>query len=239
MSTSVLVIEDDVSIQEVLRYSLVQAGFHVQIAGSAEEAQSFISRVLPDVVLVDLMLPGISGSAFARQLRQNARTRELPLIMVTARADESDRIAGLELGADDYLPKPFSPRELVARIRAVLRRRAPQHSGESIELGRLSLDPMAHTVTLDGRQLDIGPTEYKLLHYLMTHTGRVFGRQQLLNAVWGDHRFIEERTVDVYVRRLRACLGDDGEELVETVRGVGYKMSAPASPRSEQSQTAL
>ena len=236
MSTNVLVIEDDVSIQEVLRYSLVQAGFDVQLAGSAEEAQKLVSHILPDVVLVDLMLPGMSGSAFAKQLRQNPRTRDLPMIMVTARADESDRVAGLELGADDYLPKPFSPRELVARIRAVLRRRAPQHSGENIELGRLSLDPLAHTVTLDGRQLDIGPTEYKLLHYLMTHTGRVFGRQQLLNAVWGDHRFIEERTVDVYVRRLRACLGDDGEELVETVRGVGYKMSAPS--HSSQSQHA-
>jgi len=236
VTTKVLVIEDDASIQEVLRYSLVQAGFNVQIAESAEEAQKLIAHVLPDVVLVDLMLPGMSGSTFARQLRQNPRTRELPMIMVTARADESDRVAGLEIGADDYLPKPFSPRELVARIRAVLRRRAPQHSGETIEHDRLKLDPMAHTVTLDGRELDIGPTEYKLLHYLMSHTGRVFGRQQLLNAVWGDHRFIEERTVDVYVRRLRACLGDDGEDLVETVRGVGYKMSSISSSRSSQAQ---
>lgn len=229
MSARVLVIEDDASIQEVLRYSLVQAGFNVQIVGSAEEAQLLVANVLPDVVLVDLMLPGMSGSAFARLLRQTPRTRELPLIMVTARADESDRIAGLELGADDYLPKPFSPRELVARIRAVLRRRAPQHSGDSIELGRLKLDPSAHTVLLDDSEIEIGPTEYKLLHYLMSHPNRVFGRQQLLNAVWGDHRFIEERTVDVYVRRLRACLGDDGEELVETVRGVGYKMSSRSS----------
>jgi two-component system phosphate regulon response regulator PhoB len=234
MATQVLVIEDDASIQEVLRYSLVQAGFEVKIVGSAEEAQLAVTKVLPDVVLVDLMLPGISGSAFARQLRQNPRTRDLPMIMVTARADESDRVAGLEIGADDYLPKPFSPRELVARIRAVLRRRAPQHSGEVIEFDRLKIDPSAHTVTLDGRELDIGPTEYKLLHYLMSHPGRVFGRQQLLNAVWGDHRFIEERTVDVYVRRLRACLGDDGEELVETVRGVGYKMSSRSSQVQQQ-----
>lgn len=224
--TRILVVEDDASIQEVLRYSLVQAGFTVEIVSSAEQAQKSISHVLPDVVLLDLMLPGMSGSAFARQLRQAPRTRELPLIMVTARADESDRVAGLETGADDYLPKPFSPRELVARIRAVLRRRAPQHSGEVIELGRLRLDPSAHTVSLDERQIDVGPTEYKLLHYLMSHPGRVFSRQQLLNAVWGDHRFIEERTVDVYVRRLRASLGDDGEKLVETVRGVGYKMSS-------------
>lgn len=236
MTTRVLVIEDDASIQEVLRYSLVQAGFDVQIVGSAEEAQKAVSQVLPDVVLVDLMLPGMSGSAFARLLRQNPRTRDLPMIMVTARADEGDRVAGLEIGADDYLSKPFSPRELVARIRAVLRRRAPQHSGEIIEFDRLKLDPAAHTVMLDGRELDIGPTEYKLLHYLMSHPGRVFGRQQLLNAVWGDHRFIEERTVDVYVRRLRACLGDDGEELVETVRGVGYKMSLRASQAQQQRQ---
>ena len=234
MTTSVLVIEDDISIQEVLRYSLVQAGFNVLIAGSAEEAQKAIAHVLPDVVLVDLMLPGMSGSTFARQLRQNPRTKELPMIMVTARADEGDRVAGLEIGADDYLPKPFSPRELVARIRAVLRRRAPQHSGETVEFDRLKLDPMAHTVMLDGREIEIGPTEYKLLHYLMSHPGRVFGRQQLLNAVWGDHRFIEERTVDVYIRRLRACLGDDGEELVETVRGVGYKMSSRASHAHQQ-----
>ena len=236
MTTRVLVIEDDASIQEVLRYSLVQAGFTVEIAGSAEEAQKAVARVLPDVVLVDLMLPGMSGSAFARQLRQNPRTRELPIIMVTARADESDRVAGLEIGADDYLPKPFSPRELVARIRAVLRRRAPQHSGDTIELDRLRIDPLAHTVMLDGREVDIGPTEYKLLHYLMSHPNRVYRRQQLLNAVWGDHRFIEERTVDVYVRRLRACLGDDGEELVETVRGVGYKMSSRVSAHTSQVQ---
>ena len=234
MTTRVLVIEDDASIQEVLRYSLVQAGFDVEIVGAAEVAQQSIAKVLPDVVLVDLMLPGMSGSAFARQLRQNPRTRDLPMIMVTARADESDRVAGLEIGADDYLPKPFSPRELVARIRAVLRRRAPQHSGEIIELDRLKIDPAAHTVTLDAREVDIGPTEYKLLHYLMSHPNRVYSRQQLLNAVWGDHRFIEERTVDVYVRRLRACLGDDGDELVETVRGVGYKMSSRATQTQQQ-----
>ena len=234
MTTHVLVIEDDASIQEMLRYSLVQAGFNVQIVGTAEEAQQAVSRILPDVVLVDLMLPGMSGSVFVRQLRQNPRTRDLPMIMVTARADESDRVAGLEIGADDYLPKPFSPRELVARIRAVLRRRAPQHSGDVIEFDRLRLDPAAHSVTLDGREIDLGPTEYKLLHYLMSHPGRVFGRQQLLNAVWGDHRFIEERTVDVYIRRLRACLGDDGEELVETVRGVGYKILSRIKQTQQQ-----
>ena len=225
MKTRVLVIEDDRAIQEVLRYSLVQAGFDVQLVGSAEEGLSVIRQVLPDLMLVDLMLPGMSGTALARQLRMDQRTRDVPMIMVTARAEEADRVSGLELGADDYVSKPFSPRELVARIRAVLRRRAPQHSGEALELNSLRLDPAMHSVTLEGVLLELGPTEFKLLHYLLSHPGRVFSRQQLLNAVWGDHRFVEERTVDVYVRRLRASLGSDGEELVETVRGVGYKMA--------------
>lgn len=226
MTTRVLVIEDDLSIQEVLRYTLIQAGFEVQLVGSAEEGLADIRRVLPDLLLVDLMLPGMSGVTFARQVRQDARTKDIPLIMVTARADETDRVGGLEIGADDYVTKPFSPRELVARIRAVLRRRAPQHSGEVMEVGPLHLDPAAHTVLLEGQPVDLGPTEFKLLHYLLSHPGRVFSRQQLLNAVWGDHRFIEERTVDVYVRRLRAGLGPLGEKLIETIRGVGYKLIA-------------
>lgn len=225
MKTRVLVIEDDRAIQEVLRYSLVQAGFDVQLVDSAEEGLSVIRQVLPDLLLVDLMLPGMSGTAFARQLRMDQRTRDVPMIMVTARTEEADRVSGLELGADDYVSKPFSPRELVARIRAVLRRRAPQHSGEAMESNGLRLDPATHSVTLEGVLLELGPTEFKLLHYLLSHPGRVFSRQQLLNAVWGDHRFVEERTVDVYVRRLRASLGIEGEELVETVRGVGYKMT--------------
>ena len=229
MKTRVLVIEDDRAIQEVLRFSLVQAGFDVQMVGSAEEGLGVIRQVLPDLLLVDLMLPGMSGTALARQLRLDPRTRDVPMIMVTAKAEEADRVSGLELGADDYVSKPFSPRELVARMRAVLRRKAPQHSGEPLDVGELRLDPGTHVVTLAGTPLDLGPTEFKLLHYLMSHPGRVFSRQQLLNAVWGDHRFVEERTVDVYVRRLRAGLGPSGEELVETVRGVGYKMAVPAA----------
>ena len=229
MKTRVLVVEDDKAIQEVLRFSLVQAGFDVQMVGSAEEGLGVIRQVLPDLLLVDLMLPGMSGTALARQLRLDPRTRDVPMIMVTARAEESDRVSGLELGADDYVSKPFSPRELVARMRAVLRRKAPQHSGEPLEVGELRLDPGTHVVTLAGAVLDLGPTEFKLLHYLISHPGRVFSRQQLLNAVWGDHRFVEERTVDVYVRRLRAGLGPSGEALVETIRGVGYKMAVPAA----------
>lgn len=228
MQPSVIVIEDDAAIQEVLRYTLVQAGFDVRLAASAEEGLSAVRQVLPDVLLVDLMLPGISGTSFVRQIRQDPRTRDVPTIMVTARAEEADRVGGLETGADDYVTKPFSPRELVARIRAVLRRRAPQHGGEVIEIGALRLDPMEHSISYEGKPLNLGPTEFKLLQYLVAHPGRVFSRQQLLNAVWGDHRFIEERTVDVYVRRLRAGLGSEAENLIETIRGVGYKFLPPA-----------
>lgn len=224
MDANIVVVEDDPAIQEVLRYTLIQAGFQVRITSSAEEGLASVRQVLPDVLLVDLMLPGISGTTFAKQIRQDARTKDVPLIMVTAKADEGDRVNGLEIGADDYVTKPFSPRELVARIRAVLRRRAPQHSGDVFEVGGLRLDPVAHTVTWQGAPLELGPTEFKLLQYLLSHPGRVFSRQQLLNAVWGDHRFIEERTVDVYVRRLRAGLGSEAEQLIETIRGVGYKL---------------
>lgn len=226
MAAQVLVIEDDPSIRELLRYALVQGGFEVNLAASAEEGLAAARQVLPDVFLVDLMLPGMSGVGFARQIRQDPRTREVPLIMVTARAEEADRVAGLEVGADDYVTKPFSTKELVARIRAVLRRRAPQHAGQVIDYGPLRLDPGAHQVLCNGTPLELGPTEFKLLHYLLSQPGRVFSRQQLLDGVWGDHRFIEERTVDVYVRRLRACLGAEAEDLVETVRGVGYRLAS-------------
>ncbi len=229
MEPTVIVVEDDIAIQEVLRYTLVQAGFNVRLASSAEEGLTAVRQILPDVLLVDLMLPGMSGTTLARLIRQDPRTREVPMIMVTARAEEADRIGGLETGADDYVTKPFSPRELVARIRAVLRRRAPQHSGDVMEIGGLKLDPTSHSVSYEGNALDLGPTEFRLLQYLLAHPGRVFSRQQLLNAVWGDHRFIEERTVDVYVRRLRAGLGAEAERLIETIRGVGYKLVPPSS----------
>lgn len=223
----VLVVEDEVAIQELLRFSLQQAGFDTVVVDSAEQALAEVASELPAVVLLDLMLPGMSGIALARHLRAEARTRHLPIIMVTARAEEIDRIQGLDLGADDYVTKPFSPKELVARIRAVLRRRAPHQAGDVVEIGVVRLDPTDHAVTVDGQPLALGPTEFELLQFLMNHPNRVFSRDQLLNALRGDHRFLEERTIDVYVRRLRAALGPDAEAMIETVRGLGYKLVAP------------
>jgi two-component system phosphate regulon response regulator PhoB len=227
--TTVLVVEDDPTIHELVRFTLEEAGFGVVAASSAEQALDRLREVLPDVVLIDWMLPGMTGLALAQRVRAEARTRALPIIMVTARAQEADRVAGLEQGADDYITKPFSPRELVARIRAVLRRRAPEQAGDVLEVGPLRLDPSSHTVSINGTPLDMGPTEFKLLRFLMTQPGRVFTRAQLLDKVWGDHVFIEERTIDVHVRRLRLALGADGESMIETVRGVGYKLARNAN----------
>jgi two-component system phosphate regulon response regulator PhoB len=219
----ILVVEDEPAIQELLRLTLAPAGYEVEVAGSAEDGLSAVRRELPEAALIDWMLPGMSGLQMARQLRGDQRTRMLPIIMLTARGDESDRVSGLETGADDYITKPFSPRELVARLRAVLRRRAPQHSGDVIEIDGIRLDPAAVAVTVDGDACALGPTEFKLLRLLMSHPARVFNRGQLLDLVWGDHRFVEERTVDVSIRRLRAAIGAKGEALIETVRGVGYR----------------
>lgn len=224
----ILVVEDEAAIQELLRYSLEQAAFEVAIVASAEAALGEIRNQLPALVLLDLMLPGMSGVALAKRLRSEARTRELPIIMVTARGEEADRVQGLEIGADDYVSKPFSPKELIARIRAVLRRRAPHLAGDPVEIGPLRLDPGARTVTCQGRAVSLGPTEFELLQYLMTHPNRALTRDQLLNALRGDHRFLEDRTVDVYIRRLRAGLGPAGDTLIETVRGVGYKLVSPS-----------
>ena len=221
----VLVVEDEPAIQELLAIALTTAGFGVDVTDSAEEALQSINKALPEAVLIDWMLPGMSGLQFARQLRGHPRTAELPLIMLTARGDESDRVAGLETGADDYITKPFSPRELVARIRAVLRRRMPQHAGDVITHSGVQLDPAALSVTIDGTECSINPTEFKLLRLLLSQRGRVFNRGQLLDLVWGDHRDVEERTVDVSIRRLRVALGPRGDELIETVRGVGYRLA--------------
>lgn len=224
----ILVVEDEAAIQELLRYSLEQAAFEVVIVPSAEAALEEIRQRLPALVLLDLMLPGMSGSALAKRLRSDARTRELPIIMVTARADESDRVQGLDIGADDYVSKPFSPKELIARIRAVLRRRAPHLAGDPVEIGPVRLDPGSRTVTCHGQPVTLGPTEFELLQYLMNHPNRALTRDQLLNALRGDHRFLEDRTIDVYIRRLRAGLGPVGEQLIETVRGIGYKLVSPS-----------
>jgi two-component system phosphate regulon response regulator PhoB len=223
MSATVLVVEDEPSIQELVAVNLEHAGHRVVRAASAEDAEAAIRAALPDVVVLDWMLPGESGVAFVRRLRGDPRTRDLPVLMLTARAMEQDKVSGLEAGADDYLTKPFSPRELNARIRAVLRRRAPQLSDEAVELKGLRLDPAARRVSAGERRLALSPSEFRLLHFLMTHPGRIYTRAQLLDHVWGDHVFIEERTVDVHVRRLRKALEPSGHDrLIDTVRGAGY-----------------
>ena len=223
MSARVLVVEDEPQIQELVAVNLEHAGYRVVRAASAEEAEAAIRGELPDVVVLDWMLPGESGVSFARRLRSDARTRDLPILMLTARAMEQDKISGLEAGADDFLTKPFSPRELNARIKAVLRRRAPELSDEAVEIAGLRLDPAARRVTANGKRLALSPSEFRLLQFLMTHPGRVYTRAQLLDQVWGDHVFIEERTVDVHIRRLRKALEPSRHDrLIDTVRGAGY-----------------
>jgi two-component system phosphate regulon response regulator PhoB len=230
MNASILVVEDEPAIQELLRVNLEGAGFSVRAAEDAESAREQIKDSLPDLVLLDWMLPGQSGLAFARSLRGDARTRDLPIIMVTARCDESDRVSGLEAWVDDYVTKPFSPRELKARIKSVLRRRAPEAAQEQLKVGPLTLDPATHHVTVNGQRAQIGPTEFRLLKFLIARPERVHSRAQLLDKVWGDHVYIEERTVDVHIRRLRLALQPLGcSEMIETVRGSGYRLAAPKS----------
>ena len=226
MTTTILVVEDEPAILELVAVNLRHAGFQVVRAPSAEEGETVIRHELPDLLVLDWMLPGQSGVGLARKLRADERTRELPIIMLTARVHEEDKIQGLEAGADDYVTKPFSPKELVARIRAVLRRRAPHLAGEAVEIGTLSLNPATHRVLADGQPVELGPTEFRLLFFFMTHPERVYSRAQLLDEVWGDHVFIEERTVDVHIRRLRAALEPSGhQDLIETVRGTGYRFN--------------
>ena len=225
MNSIVLVVEDEPAIQELVAINLEHAGYQARRASSAEEADAMVRDALPDVILLDWMLPGISGLAYARQLRGAERTRRIPIIMLTARAEERDKIEGLEYGADDYLTKPFSPKELLARIKAVLRRRAPEHTDDAVEIAGLRLDPATHRVAGSGREIALGPTEFRLLHFFMTHPERVHSRAQLLDRVWGDHVFVEERTVDVHIRRLRHALEASGHDrLIETVRSSGYRM---------------
>jgi len=227
MPATVLVVEDEPAIQELIAYNLRQAGHHPLRADNAEQAQALVRDALPDLVLLDWMLPGASGVDLARRLRSEDRTRDIPIIMLTARTEERDKVTGLETGADDYITKPFSPRELLARIKAVLRRRAPQMTDDAVELAGLAIDPATHRVTARGAQVGVGPTEFRLLHFLITHPERVHSRAQLLDQVWGDHVFVEERTVDVHIRRLRKALEPSGlDRLVQTVRGSGYRISA-------------
>jgi two-component system phosphate regulon response regulator PhoB len=221
----ILVVEDEVAIAELISINLRHAGHEVAMAASAEQAQAEVDAMLPDLVVLDWMLPGQSGLALARRWRGDARTRALPVIMLTARGEESDKIAGLDAGADDYLTKPFSTQELMARIRAVLRRKAPEALEEAIEVAGLRIDPATRRAVAGEREIRLGPTEFRLLHFLMTHPERVHSRKQLLDRVWGDHVFIEERTVDVHVKRLRDALAPaQCASMIETVRGVGYRL---------------
>ncbi|MEK6736646.1 MAG: phosphate regulon transcriptional regulator PhoB [Pseudomonadota bacterium] len=233
MAVTILVVEDEPAIQELIALNLKKAGHMVLCADNAEHARKMINNVLPDLVLLDWMLPDMSGLEFARRLRREERTKAIPIIMLTARIQENDKISGLEAGADDYITKPFSPRELIARIKAVLRRRLPEMSDEIIEIGGLKLDPITHRVYVNTNdkllkplEITLGPTEFRLLHFLMAYKERVHTRAQLLDRVWGDHVFIEDRTVDVHIRRLRKILEAVGKEnLVQTVRGTGYRFS--------------
>ena len=223
MSASILVVEDEPAIQELISVNCVRNGHQVRRASSADEAYRAVAETLPDVILLDWMLPDTPGPAIARKLRAEARTREVPIIMLTARAGEDDKVQGLQSGVDDYVTKPFSPRELEARIQAVLRRRTPQLTKENVEIEGLVLNPATRSVTGGGKVLKMGPTEFELLHFFMTHTDRVYSRTQILDHVWGDHVFIEDRTVDVHIRRLRDALSPSGhDKLVETARGAGY-----------------
>ena len=232
MTPTILVVEDEPAIQELVVINLKHAGFLVVRASSAEEADSAIRAALPDLIILDWMLPGQSGVALAKKIRADERTREIPIIMLTARVHEEDKVQGLDAGADDYVTKPFSPKELVARVRAVLRRRAPEQLNDSVTVGELVLDAGTYRVSFQGVALKVGPTEFKLLHFLMKHAERVHSRSQLLDKVWGDHVFIEERTVDVHVKRLREALGA-ASTMVETVRGAGYRLTAqPQVPLS-------
>lgn len=221
----VLIVEDEPAIAELIVVNLKHGGFNPVVAADGVSAQREIDDALPDVILLDWMLPGQSGLALARHWRRQERSKSIPILMLTARSDEPDKVAGLDAGADDYIIKPFSTQELLARIRAVLRRRAPQALLETVTIGSLTLDSATHRITHEGQELKLGPTEFKLLHYLMKHAERVHSRGTLLDKVWGDHVFIEERTVDVHIKRLREALGVAGA-MVETVRGVGYRLTA-------------
>lgn len=227
---SILIVEDDPAVRELLRFVLCQHRFKVEEAPDAEVAQEMILAAHPSLILLDWMLPNLSGIALAKQLKSSPVTQSIPIIMVTARGEEEDKVKGFECGADDYVTKPFSPRELIARIRAVLRRLAPHQSDEQIQVADLVLDPVSRDAKIKGELIPIGPTEFRLLHFFMTHPDRVYSRTQLLDRVWGIQSFVEERTVDVCVRRLRKALEPANKSpLIETIRGVGYRFVSSAT----------
>ena len=223
----ILVVEDERPIREMIAFGLRRAGFEVREAADARSGRAEVANKLPDLLLVDWMLPDTSGLEFTRALKRDRETRELPVIMLTARAEEGDKVAGLEGGADDYNTKPFSPRELLARINAVLRRALPAEGGERIEIDGLVLDQSSQRVTSGDKTVSLGPTEYRMLAFFMTHPERVYTREQLLDRVWGGNVYVEERTIDVHIRRLRKALEESGyDRLIQTVRGSGYRFSS-------------
>jgi two-component system, OmpR family, phosphate regulon response regulator PhoB len=227
MPGQILIIEDEQAIREMVCLALHQAGFECQQAADTGEAQQRLREDLPDLILLDWMLPGISGIDYARRLRQDKLTRDVPVIMLTARTQEEDKVRGLDTGADDYITKPFSTRELIARTKALLRRSAPQTAETPVEIRGLTLDPVTHRVQAGGGKVELGPMEFKLLHFFMTHPERVHSRERILDSVWGANVYVEERTVDVHIRRLRKALTPSGhEQLIQTVRGAGYRLSA-------------
>jgi two-component system, OmpR family, phosphate regulon response regulator PhoB len=222
-----LIVEDEPAISELLAINMRHNGFEPVLCVDGEQAQRELDAVLPDIILLDWMLPGTSGITLARKWRSHERTRHVPILLLTARSEETDKIQGLDAGADDYITKPFSVQELMARVRAILRRRAPEQTAQALSIGALELDSATHRVSWQGADLKVGPTEFKLLRYLMAHPERVHSRAQLLDKVWGDHVFIEERTVDVHIKRLREALQGAGS-MIDTVRGAGYRITAQA-----------
>lgn len=226
MAARILIVEDEPAISEMIEVALTRANFDAVKSADAEEAMKLIGETLPDLVLLDWMLPGSSGIEFARRLKKEELTSHIPIIMLTAKGAESDKINGLDAGADDYITKPFSPRELIARIKAVLRRSSPQVENETIEIDNLVLDTASHRIMVNNESLELGPTEYRLLHFFMTHPERVYSRSQLLDRVWGSNVYVEERTVDVHIRRLRKALSPFGHNrYIQTVRSAGYRFS--------------
>jgi two-component system phosphate regulon response regulator PhoB len=224
LSARILIVEDEPAIRELLGVNLRHAGYAPTAVDSAEAARKQLDNALPDLILLDWMLPGQSGIDFARALRADPRTKDVPILLLTARAQEGDKLQGFDVGADDYVTKPFSPRELLARVRALLRRASPEASEDPIEVGELRLEPATFRVFASGKLVSLSPTEFRLLQYFMKHADRVLSRAKLLDNVWGDHVYIEERTVDVHIRRLRLALAPTGHDrLIETVRGGGYR----------------
>ncbi|MGY3925908.1 phosphate regulon transcriptional regulator PhoB [Aeromonas simiae] len=226
MGKRILVVEDEAPIREMLCFVLEQKGYEAIEAQDFEDGLAKLKEPYPELIVLDWMLPGGSGIQFLKQLKQDEMTRQIPVVMLTARGEEEDKVRGLEAGADDYITKPFSPKELTARLHAVMRRVSPTSVEEAIEVQGLRLDPLSHRVSVEDKALDMGPTEFKLLHFFMTHPERVYSREQLLNNVWGTNVYVEDRTVDVHIRRLRKAIEETGHDrLVQTVRGAGYRFS--------------